>query len=152
MKKVFLAIAVLFSLGKAVAQNKSGALTEYYAVKDALISGNSAAASTAANAFVKAVGEEAAANKTIAAAKDKLVAEAQQIASSKDIAQQREQFKQFSTDMYDLAKSTKLSEQPVYQQYCPMKKASWLSNSNAVKNPYFGNQMLTCGKVADTIK
>ncbi len=152
MKKLFLAIAVLFAVTKANAQNKSGVLTQYYAVKDALISGNSSAATTAANAFVKAVADEAAANKSIAAAKDKLVAEAQQIASAKDIAQQREQFKQFSTDMYDLAKSTKLSEQPVYQQYCPMKKASWLSNSSAVKNPYFGNQMLTCGKVADTIQ
>ncbi|SHL67269.1 Protein of unknown function [Chitinophaga jiangningensis] len=151
MKKVFLAMAVLFQLGSAYAQNKSGLLTQYFAVKDALVSGNSANASAAAAAFVKAAGE-AAADKSIEAAKAKLVADAQQIATTQDLAKQREQFKQLSADMYSLAKTTKLSDAPVYQQYCPMKKASWLSANKDIKNPYYGNQMLTCGKVADTIE
>ncbi|WP_291912226.1 DUF3347 domain-containing protein [Chitinophaga sp. CB10] len=151
MKKIFLAMAVLFQLGSAYAQNKSGLLTQYYAVKDALVKGNSATASAAATAFVKAAGE-AAGDKAIEAAKAKLVADAEQIAATRDLAKQREQFKQLSADMYALAKSTKLSDEPVYQQYCPMKKAGWLSGSKDIKNPYYGNQMLTCGKVADTIE
>ncbi|NIG53883.1 DUF3347 domain-containing protein [Chitinophaga sp. Cy-1792] len=150
MKKVFLAMAALFQLSTAFAQDKSGLLTHYYEVKDALVSGNSNAAATAATALITAAGNST--DKAVQASKDKLVADAQQIASGKDLAQQREQFKQLSADMYTLAKTTKLSEQPVYQQYCPMKKASWLSSSNAIKNPYFGSQMLTCGKVADTIQ
>jgi len=32
-----------------------------------------------------------------------------------------------------------------------MKKAVWLSNEKAIKNPYYGSQMLTCGKVVETI-
>jgi hypothetical protein len=28
-----------------------------------------------------------------------------------------------------------------------MKKASWLSNDKAIKNPYYGSAMLTCGNV-----
>jgi hypothetical protein len=32
------------------------------------------------------------------------------------------------------------------------KGANWLSKENAVKNPYYGSQMLTCGKVVETIK
>jgi hypothetical protein len=51
-----------------------------------------------------------------------------------------------------LAKAVKLSVQPVYQDYCPMKKAYWLSSEAAIKNPYYGSQMLSCGKINDTIK
>jgi hypothetical protein len=36
--------------------------------------------------------------------------------------------------------------------YCPMKKANWLSSSATIKNPYYGNSMLTCGKVVETLK
>jgi hypothetical protein len=50
-----------------------------------------------------------------------------------------------------LAKAVKLSSEPVYQVYCPMKKANWLSSSKEIKNPYFGSAMLTCGKVVETI-
>jgi hypothetical protein len=32
-----------------------------------------------------------------------------------------------------------------------MKKAYWLSGDAAIKNPYFGSSMLTCGKVSTTI-
>jgi hypothetical protein len=33
-----------------------------------------------------------------------------------------------------------------------MQDANWLSKENAVKNPYYGSQMLTCGKTVETIK
>jgi hypothetical protein len=33
-----------------------------------------------------------------------------------------------------------------------MKKESWLSSSATVKNPYFGNSMINCGKVVETLK
>ena len=32
------------------------------------------------------------------------------------------------------------------------KGANWLSKENAVKNPYYGSQMLTCGSTVETIK
>ncbi|MCW3118020.1 MAG: hypothetical protein JWM28_2102 [Chitinophagaceae bacterium] len=41
--------------------------------------------------------------------------------------------------MHVLAKKAKLSPEPVYQQYCPMKKASWLSNNKTIQNLYYGN-------------
>jgi hypothetical protein len=65
---------------------------------------------------------------------------------------QREKFATLSTNMFALAKTMKLSAEPVYQQYCPMKKASWLSNNKAIKNPYYGSAMLTCGSVKETIQ
>jgi hypothetical protein len=33
-----------------------------------------------------------------------------------------------------------------------MQDANWLSKENTVKNPYYGSQMLSCGKTVETIK
>ena len=45
----------------------------------------------------------------------------------------------------------------VYYQHCPMynqKKggADWLSLDKAIKNPYLGSKMLTCGSIAQTLE
>lgn len=32
-----------------------------------------------------------------------------------------------------------------------MVKKNWLSNNKAIKNPYYGNKMLNCGKVTEII-
>lgn len=80
-----------------------------------------------------------------------LLKDAEEISKSKEIKQQRELFAGFSANMVALAKAVKLTAEPVYQQYCPMKKASRLSSNKAIKNPYFGNAMLTCGKVTETL-
>jgi len=43
----------------------------------------------------------------------------------------------------------------VYKQYCPMafdgKGAFWLSSSEEIRNPYYGDKMLKCGRVEETI-
>ena len=43
----------------------------------------------------------------------------------------------------------------VYYQYCPMangdKGAYWLSTIKEIKNPYFGDAMLSCGETKDTL-
>jgi hypothetical protein len=124
-------------------------LTSYYDVKNALISSNSADAATHAGEFLKIV--NAVDMKTLSKSdmesfmflQDKLAFDAKHISESKDIAHQR--------DFFKLAKAVKLTDTPVYYAYCPMKKSYWLSADAAIKNPYFGNQMLTCGKVAETL-
>ena len=44
----------------------------------------------------------------------------------------------------------------LYYQYCPMafnnKGAYWLSNEEAIRNPYFGDKMLKCGLVERDIE
>ena len=42
---------------------------------------------------------------------------------------------------------------PVYLDHCPMYEggADWLSRDKAIRNPYYGSQMLTCGSVKETI-
>ena len=44
----------------------------------------------------------------------------------------------------------------VYIQFCPMadnnKGAYWISLEKEVRNPYYGEAMLTCGEVNATLK
>jgi hypothetical protein len=86
---------------------------------------------------------------------DKLFKEIRLIAKSKDVDEQRIYFQGLSNNMYTLAKSGKI-EMKVYQQYCPMAfdntGAYWISDEEAVYNPYFGDKMLRCGKVTEVIE
>ena len=132
----------------------------YFSVKDALIKTDAATTSAKATELVKAI-------KTVEMTKlsteehnvwmkimKNLTANAEKIATSKDVAKQRETFALLSKSIYDLAKVSK-QEAPIYYQHCPMynngKGANWLSKEEAVKNPYYGSQMLTCGSVQETI-
>lgn len=81
--------------------------------------------------------------------------DAEHINNTKDIAKQRDHFMSLSTNMYALIKVAKPTE-TVYYQFCPMandgKGANWLSKESGIKNPYYGSQMLTCGRTVETIK
>ena len=130
----------------------------YYDIKNALVKGDANTAATKAGEFVKALNgddmkklPEADMN-AFMPLQVKLAFDAKHISETKEIGHQREHFQSFSNNFYKLAKAVKLSDKPIYQDYCPMKKAYWLSSEAAIKNPYFGAQMLTCGKVNDTIK
>lgn len=125
-------------------------LNTYYQLKDALVSSNAVSAATHSTELIKAI--NGADMQTVNDdARASLLKDANAIAQSKDIKLQREKFATLSNNMFELAKTVKLSTEPVYQQYCPMKKASWLSSDKAIKNPYFGNAMLTCGSVKTTL-
>lgn len=84
-----------------------------------------------------------------------LTTDAGQIANTKDISKQRNQFVSLSKNMYDLLKASKHFS-TIYYQYCPMandgKGAYWLSKEIGIKNPYYGNLMLTCGSLKETIQ
>ena len=165
MKKIFLLVAFIAAASTQLifAQDtKPTALTtllsSYYDIKDALIKSNNAHAAANAGAFLKAVAAVdmkslPEADKTILmAAQEKLAFDARHISESKDIAHQREHFANFSVNFFKLAKRVKLTDKPVYYAYCPMKKSYWLSADAAIKNPYYGSAMLTCGNVTETIK
>lgn len=48
------------------------------------------------------------------------------------------------------------SDQSLYVDYCPMansdRGAYWLSEVKEIRNPYYGEAMLTCGEVVSEIK
>ena len=133
----------------------------YFIVKDALVQTDGATASAKSAVLldaIKAVKMEKLAMDVhvvwMKVLKD-LQEDAGHIAETKDTAHQREHFMSLSKNVYALMKVSKY-EQPVYYQYCPMansgKGANWLSKDNAVKNPYYGSQMLSCGKTVEIIK
>lgn len=126
-------------------------LTIYYTIKDALVNGQPELAARQATTFTAAarniVHKDLHENN-----RTDLIKDAGLIAATKDIKKQREYFSTFSADMLHLVHDIKLSEAAVYQMYCPMKKAGWLSKESNVRNPYFGSSMLTCGTVTETIK
>lgn len=125
-------------------------ITSYYTIKDALVKGNTDAARINAREFLKVINET---EKAIIPTeyKTNLVNDANSIAQSPDIKVQREKFVTLSATVFALAKISKLSANPIYQLYCPMKKAVWLSDNKAIKNPYYGNAMLTCGSLKETL-
>ena len=136
-------------------------LDAYYAVKDALVSSDGNAASTNATNLVKAIKavkmDQLGSSQHIVWMKvmKDLDFDADHIAETKDVGHQRDHFSSLSDNMYKLIKSGKPSE-AVYYQHCPMAKegkgAYWLSQIPAIKNPYYGAQMLSCGKTTETIK
>lgn len=79
----------------------------------------------------------------------------QHTAHFQDIEEMRKAFQSLSNTMIGLAKSFDPSEETMYVQYCPMadnnKGASWLSDTDEVLNPYFGDAMLTCGNVEEEL-
>lgn len=160
MKKIFLMVAIVATsfVQTVFAQNDhenhhtqtAAILPLYYNIKDALVDGNANLASSKASELVVALNSPE--GKTITGdSGDELLKQVAKIAESKDLKIQRGNFAILSEAMVVLAKKSKLSAEPVYQLYCPMKKANWLSNSSSVKNPYYGSSMLTCGKVVETI-
>lgn len=80
---------------------------------------------------------------------------AKAISQSGDVEEQRKSFKTLSEKVYQLASSEKIRFETLYKQYCPMAfndtGAFWLSDSKEVRNPYFGDKMLKCGTVQETL-
>lgn len=77
------------------------------------------------------------------------------ISKAKDIGEQRIHFEPLSDAIIEAADNFGLKINIVYVQFCPMafddKGAYWLSESQEILNPYFGDEMLTCGEVTKKI-
>lgn len=155
MKKIFLFVALFATtfgqFSFAQDNNVAQLLDNYYSVKDALIASNSTDAAANAATFKTTINTISVENLP-ETSRTALLKDVDAISSTKDIEKQREAFSSFSEDMLLLVKTTPLTTDPIYKTYCPMKKTIWLSKETAIKNPYFGSSMLTCGKVTETIK
>ena len=158
MKKIIIIALVLFiAVANTNAQNNadsnlsSPVLQSYFNIKNALIAGNSSTASESATSLVEMLGKFS--NTAVSGASLKaLMKDAGTIAGSKNLDKQRSSFANLSINMAVVVKAAKLAARPVYYAYCPMKKAYWLSSEVEIKNPYYGNAMLTCGEVVETIR
>jgi hypothetical protein len=133
----------------------------YFAVKDALVKSDQKLTAAAAQKLLLAINsvkmESLTAQEHTVWMKlwNSLKLNTEKIAALTNLQKQRNIFMDLSKNMYSLIKVSKQGT-PVYYQHCPMynngKGADWLSKENAIKNPFYGSQMMTCGKTVETIK
>ncbi len=80
---------------------------------------------------------------------------AAQLLKSNDLEAQRVVYSPLSNEFIALLKKTGLDSGELYVAHCPMalndKGAQWVSHTKEIRNPYFGDSMLTCGSVTETL-
>lgn len=134
--------------------------TAYFALKDALVLTDAAAAAAAAKVLFDAMGTvktdalTTEQHNTWMKYQSKLRSDAGRIKGLSNVDIQRQSFATLSKNMYEVMKVIK-PETAVYLDHCPMyndnKGADWLSKEKGIKNPYYGKSMLTCGSVKETL-
>ena len=133
-------------------------LQNYISIKNALIDANSDKAASSSAAMYEAMKGF---DKSLLTADQKKVYDdiesdlkehAEHISKSK-LDHQREHFAMMSKDMYDMVKAFGAG-MPLYHDHCPMFKdgSMWLSESKDIRNPYYGEKMMTCGSVEEMFK
>jgi membrane fusion protein, copper/silver efflux system len=134
----------------------------YFEVKNALVNDNPEAAAKASGKVIAALKLtdmallEGKAHEHWMILLKPLNESSQMIASTVDIEEQREQFNVLSEHIIEMTESFGLEIDRAYKQFCPMafddKGAFWLSESEEILNPYFGDMMLRCGEVKETYR
>lgn len=84
-----------------------------------------------------------------------MLAHTKRIGESQDVEVQRKQFDVLSDLLINAIKSFGIEDEVLYIQHCPMAfdntGAEWLSTEEGILNPYFGDKMLRCGLVQETL-
>jgi hypothetical protein len=146
-------------------------MNDYYTLRDALVNWDTVAANGAAQQLKGSTDKldikELNADSTI-------VGTAQNLASSMssetvgligetNIEQKRRAFNALTDELYNLIRTVRYDGEVIYHIKCPMAFADssegyWLSNSNAVVNPYLGrkhpsykDKMVGCGEIVDSL-
>ena len=137
------------------------ATTAYLALKDALVETDANKSSELASTFlskIKDVDMSLLQGKShdywMKQQKD-ILSHTQSITKSSNVEKQRKDFGFVSDRMIEALRVMGHTKEDLYVQYCPMAfdddGAYWLSNQKKVLNPYFGEKMLKCGLVKDSL-
>lgn len=138
-------------------------LKSYLAMKDIMVETKAKESNQAAKAVMKALMQMKPSNldlkgKAMKFWKEKyelLHNHLSEITSSEDMELQRKAFKPFNEALIASLKSLGTGDENIYIQYCPMADndtgAYWLSLEEKIMNPYFGDMMLHCGEVSDSL-
>jgi membrane-associated HD superfamily phosphohydrolase len=151
-----------FQVDRAFQQQLGKVFTAYVALKDAFVS------SDAEKIKAEASGTRQALNKVDmkllsgAAHRDWINYQApiqtslKEVEATPNIEAQRESFSILSDNLYKSIKAFGLGEKEAFYEFCPMafnnQGAYWLSDQKQIRNPYFGEKMLTCGEVKEKLK
>jgi Cu(I)/Ag(I) efflux system membrane fusion protein len=134
---------------------------EYLKLKDALVMSDKSKVSTSASNILRALNSV---DMTLVKGEmhskwmdhlGKIDSSIKDLKKSQNIEAQRAAFLTLSSILIESVKTFGLPG-IIYQQYCPMtdggKGGYWLSESEEIKNPYFGEQMLKCGETITKIE
>jgi len=138
-------------------------MTNYYTMTAAFVQEDSSKTNGAALAFLQAVDSkplvklkaETSIISLFASLKNNVQQTAMQIPGEKNWEDKRRSLQASSDMLFDLLRTVQYKGGKVYQQFCPMAfdnaGANWLSANPDIRNPYFGDKMLECGEVKDSI-
>lgn len=140
-------------------------LSAYFNLKDALVASDTTKANSAAGALlgysdslkIDEIKDDTAGviKETARTFTSTISGSASALLKENSIEAKRKEFEMISDALYTLTQTVKYGGQKIYYQYCPMafdnKGAYWLSEHAAIRNPYFGEKMLECGEVKDTL-
>lgn len=138
--------------GDLPVENAKAILSGYLIIKSGLVASDALIAKDGALQLLSALAEVTSLDTTLAAIKE----DAEHISETGAVSHQRDHFNSLSKNVAAVVVATNANHSGVFLQYCPMafdgKGAYWLSASDEIRNPYFGDEMLKCGKVVETIK
>jgi hypothetical protein len=141
-------------------------MTAYFSVKDALVESDTIKANAAAADLAKSAealktdeitGDSTGVIKETAKSfAGTITGSALGLRGEPNIENKRREFEMISDALWSLTRTVKYEGQKVYYQFCPMafdnKGAYWLSKDANIRNPYFGDKMLTCGSTQDSLE
>ncbi|UCE70410.1 MAG: efflux RND transporter periplasmic adaptor subunit, partial [Flavobacteriaceae bacterium] len=145
-------------LSKAFQIRLLEAIPSYLMMKDAFVESKPGAVSTNAREFREALetSGRSGPDDDGGAYLSEILERLEAIELSGDLEEQRRHFVILNEHLIALAQKLDLSDSPLYVQHCPManqnKGALWLSDNKEIRNPYYGDAMLTCGSVMDSIQ
>lgn len=145
MKNILFVCMMMLGSYTAFAQHTNKLVNDYIVIKNALVNGDSQSTSSALSAFeqdLTAAGDFS--------GRDALVKATATMKKATNVEEQRNALNNLSTSLWSVVKASDKLDTSFYYQYCPMKKAYWISEVQAIKNPYYGTGMLTCGKIVET--
>jgi membrane fusion protein, copper/silver efflux system len=126
----------------------------YLSLKNALVASDVNGASQSATAALTKL-SSLQGQSDISSSIETLVYGFQRISKAVSIELQREAFIALSEQLIDWASQGKSAEETLYVQFCPMANnnlgAKWISTEAEIRNPYYGDAMLTCGSVAELL-
>jgi len=127
----------------------------YLEIKDALASDDAGQASEQGKKLQAVLNNTSVENKDVGEHFQSLKRFTDRIAGSSNLNMQRIAFKGLTESVVEVLNSTDTNDISLYLQYCSMalqKGAQWLSASEEIANPYYGEAMLVCGENVKNIR
>ncbi len=141
--------------------NMGKVFNHYIAIKNALADNDGTTAEVKANELAALLASQPDKGlnykqwKFLASHLDQLIDDSRSIGTTSYVDKQRPFFTKLSKTMYTVLKGLKINTSPIYEQYCPIDKSHWLSETTTIKNPYhYTNDMISIAEenVVDTLK